>query len=171
MACGVLLVSCSGEHPTVALPTQADPVSASPSSSTPSVSPEAEAEAIKYAYQQFTALLDRADRLPASTRRQELSMYMADPQLSRVLNRIEELHADNLTAYGSTIVHVKNVLIDGDNATLHDCQDTRKAGLMKATTRKKINRGIKEEHIKALLIKGSDGRWRVRKSISLGQGC
>ncbi|WP_146087329.1 hypothetical protein [Thermomonospora echinospora] len=171
MACGVLLAGCSEESPTVALPTQTGSALAVPSSSPPSTSPESEAEVIKDAYEQFAALLDRAHTLPAASRRQHLSTYMTDPQLSRVLDRIEKLRADGLVAYGTTVVHIKSVLIDGNDATVHDCQDTRNAGLMRADTHKKISRGVKEENIKSYMLKGADGRWRISKSVALGEGC
>jgi hypothetical protein len=96
---------------------------------------------------------------------------MSDPQLSRVLDRIDHLRTQHLTSYGNSVVHVKSVHVDQGRALLHDCQDSSGAGLENARTHKKVNRGLKEESIKVYLSKGADGQWRVTKMISLGKGC
>ncbi|RAY12965.1 hypothetical protein DPM19_23465 [Actinomadura craniellae] len=168
MLCVILLsASCSDKGATVALPPQHTSTPALPSA-TP---PKPDADAVRDAYQRFVALLDRADTLPAGNRTQQLSRYMTNPQLSQVLDRIKALHAKKLTSYGASVVHIKDVKVEGDNATVHDCQNSWNSGLMNATTRKKVNRGVKEENVEAFLIKGTDGRWRVRKYVVLGEGC
>ncbi|WP_395108084.1 hypothetical protein [Actinomadura sp. SCN-SB] len=173
LTCAVLVMApgCGGDS-NVTLPTKNSTIPAPPSSPVQaSPSATSDADAIKGTYRQYSALLSRADRLPASTRRQQLSAYMVDPQLTRVLQRVEELHANNLTFYGSVVVHITNVRAKGNTATLRDCQDSSNSGLMNATTRKKVNRGVKEDHTEASLVKEGDGKWRVSKVIGLGQGC
>lgn len=158
----LLLTGCDAEGRTATLPS---------AQTMPPTSPPADDDAATTAYTNVVAQLDTADSLPEGTRKQELSRFMSDPQLSRVLNRVEELKAENLTSYGNSIPHVQSVHVDGNKAILHDCLDASNAGLQNSRTHKKVNRGLKEEGVKAYLSKGSDEQWRVVKIISLGEGC
>lgn len=161
----LLLTGCANHDDAVALPSPAGPGNSLPSS------PASESEAVTRSYTDFIALLDRADSLPDYSRGQRLSALMAEPQLSRVLKRIEQLKNDHLTSYGQVIVHVKSIQLDGDEATLRDCQDSSSAGLENTDTHKKVSRGVKKGNTKALMVKGPDGNWRVSKYIVLGEGC
>lgn len=137
----------------------------------PSVSSAPESEAVKLAYKNFIAILNHADSLPESSRKQHLSDLMGEPQLSRVLRRIGQMKRDHITAYGSIVVHVKSIKIEGSDALLRDCQDTWNSGIMNIETKKRINRGVKQESIRTYLLKGDGGKWRVTKMVSLGEGC
>lgn len=162
----VILISsgCGGEPEAVALP--------SLDSTTPLPSSTAtEEDAVASAYTQFVAMLDRADSLPVESRKQDLATVMVDPQLSRVLRRVDEMKSQNIATYGRIIVHVKRVQFTESGATVYDCQDSSGSGLLNSITGKKINRGVEQAHTKALLVKGADGRWRVSKSITVGEGC
>lgn len=158
----MLLSGCAGQGANAVLPT---------TSRTATPSPHSASDEVTNSYTSLVAVLDHADSLPADSRRRELSARLADPQLSRVLDRIEQMHAKHLASYGTSVVHVSNVRVDGAKAILRDCQDSSNAGLMNTVTHKKVNRGLKEEGIKAYLSKGGDGVWRVTKMISLGRGC
>ncbi len=158
----LLLTGCDAEGRTATLPSIR---------TMPPTSPPSDDEAATTAYTNVVAQLDTADSLPADIREQELSRYMSDPQLSRVINRVRQLKAEHLTSYGKSIPHVQSVQIDGNKAILHDCLDASNAGLQSSRTQKKVNRGLKKEGVKAHLSKGSDGQWRVVKIISLGEGC
>jgi hypothetical protein len=158
----MLLAGCHGQGADASLPS---------ASSTATPSPVSDTDAVTSIYTTLVAELDHADSLPADTRRRQLSIHMSDPQLSRVLDRIDQLRAKHLTSYGNSVVHVKSVHVAGDQALLRDCQDSSGAGLENALTHKKVNRGLKEEGIKAYLSKGADGKWRVTKLVSLGKGC
>ncbi|MFI0410601.1 hypothetical protein ACH34S_32325 [Actinomadura sp. 3N508] len=162
----VLICSgCGGGPDAVAFP------SLTGSGAPPPLSAGAEEKAVAAAYTKFVAMLDRADSLPADSRKHELATVMVDPQLSRVLRRIDEMKSRRIATYGHIIVHVKNVQLTASGATVDDCQDTRNSGLLNSVTRKKINRGIQQERTQALLVKGSDGQWRVSRSTTLGEGC
>ncbi|WP_395107464.1 hypothetical protein, partial [Actinomadura sp. SCN-SB] len=97
------------------------------------------------------AILDRAASLPAATRTEQLSKHMVEPQLSRTLKRIKKLETDGIATYGNIVVHIRDVRIHGDEATVDDCQDSSGAGLVDTNTSKKINRGVEEEHATATL--------------------
>ncbi|NEA27643.1 hypothetical protein [Actinomadura bangladeshensis] len=164
-ACAVLvLAGCKSGSEAVALPSPSN-VPTSPQSSI------SEDEAVRRVYTSFIAMLDHADSLPESSRKQQLSTLMVEPQLSRVLKRAEELESKNLTSYGKVVVHITSVDIAGNDATLHDCQDSSKAGVMNRNTHKKSNRGVEKGNTKAYLVKSADGKWRVSKYVVLGEGC
>ncbi|WP_344276461.1 hypothetical protein [Actinomadura napierensis] len=116
-------------------------------------------------------MLDRADSLPAESRKQQLATVMADPQLSRVLQRIDKMKSQHIATYGHIVVHVKRVQLTTSGATLYDCQDSRDSGLLNSATGKKLSRGVSHGNTKALMVKGSDGQWRVSKFITIGDGC
>lgn len=158
------LVGCAGKEGAAPLTTTAISPSTSPTS-------QSDTEAIRRTYITFIKTLDRADSLPASERRQQLSLHMTDPQLTQVINRIKEMKRENIASYGSVVPHVQRIEVSGKDATLYDCQDSSNAGIMNTLTRKKINRGIDNETVTAYLSKGSDGEWRVTKSVSHGKGC
>ncbi|MFA1550747.1 hypothetical protein [Actinomadura chokoriensis] len=165
VTCVVLTLSgCKSDNEAVALPSPSD-------SSIPLHSPVPDDDAVKRAYTSFIAMLDHADSLPESSRKQQLSTLMVEPQLSRVLKRTEELRSKELTSYGKVIVHITSVEVTGNDATLRDCQDSSKAGLMKIGSHEKINRGVQKGNTKAYVIKAADGEWRVSKYVVLGEGC
>ena len=166
-----LLSGCTGEQASVTLPKQSEREPQGAPGTPSNAAATQESEAVKSAYREFVSALERADSLPDTTRKQQLSTYMVDPQLSRVLKVVKEHRKDHLATYGSVIVHINSVSVDGGDATLRDCQDATNAGLRDTRTYKKINRGVRERHVEATLKKGADGRWRVSKHIILGEGC
>lgn len=158
--------SCGSKSDDVSLPLLTD-FSESP----PPSSPVVEERAVAAAYMEFVAMLDRADSLPSESRKHDLATVMVDPQLSRVLRRVEEMKRQHIATYGQVAVRIKSVQLTSSGATVFDCQDSSGAGILHSITGKKINRGVREGNTKALLVKGADGRWRVRKSITIGEGC
>ncbi|MBO2460333.1 hypothetical protein [Actinomadura violacea] len=166
-ATGVVLAlsGCNGGQQAVALPSSTGSRTSLTSSS------EADKKAAESAYRNFVVMLDRAAALPDDSREQQLAAVMVDPQLSRVLKRVTEMKKQHLVTYGYVISHVTSVELTEAGATVLDCQDSRNAGVINTVTHKKVNRGIKDDNTKAMLIKASDGKWRVTKSISLEKGC
>lgn len=156
--------ACGGGPKVVALPSLMDSKAPPPSTMT-------EEDAVAASYTKFVTMLDRADSLPAESRKWELATVMVDPQLSRVLRRIEDMKSQHIATYGQVTVRIKSVQLTESGATVFDCQDSSSAGILNSVTGKKINRGVREGNIKALLVKGADGQWRVRKSITIGEGC
>lgn len=161
---------CSSDQPAVALPTES-PAPELPSG-LDSLSPTAsDAEEIRHVHRQYLLLLERVATMPESERRQQLAEFMTEPQLTRTLKGVAELEAKNLTTYGSVVSTITHLDIRGRTATLKDCRDSSASGLMDKSTGKKINRGVPEDSTKTTLVKGRDGRWRVRETVGLGQGC
>lgn len=158
------LAGCNDDRASVSLPT---PTGSSPSPSLIASS----SEEVRVAYTDFISALDHADSMPQDSRRQQLSAYMIDPQLSRVVSHSIKNQSKGLVSYGTSIVHTKKIEVSGDTATVHDCQDSSGAGLMNARTHQKYNRGVEKESIRTSLKRGPDGQWRVSKMNILGEGC
>lgn len=159
----VLASACGGGRHDVALPTK---VSDGPG---PSASPTSADEAISQAYARYWAVLPDAEHADSKVRRQQiLADYLIDPQLSTALHGIDDLHQQGQTSSGYVIVHIKKIQVDGDAAKLWDCQDATKALLRKRSTGKIISRGVPNDHFRAALSRGSDGRWRISKFTVLG---
>ncbi|MFA1543496.1 hypothetical protein [Actinomadura monticuli] len=166
VAVAILICSgCGGGLEAVALPSSTNSITPLPSST---VTNE---DAVASAYTKFVAMLDRADSLPVESRKRDLATVMVDPQLSRVMRRIDVMKKQHITTYGRVVVHIRSVQLTSSGATVFDCQNSSGAGIRNSITGKKIKRGVGKGHAKALLVKGSDGKWRVRKSIMIGEGC
>lgn len=159
------LTGCKGDDAASAVPS-----GTASAPSLPPSTPDSQTRAIEDVYIKLNAFLTQADKLPADVRKQQASGYTVDPQLTRILRHAEELRSKNLTIYGTTIAHVASVTINGSDAVLRDCADSSEMGMMNTLTRKKLNRGVKSEDIKAYFQK-SDGKWKVAKLVSLGKGC
>lgn len=164
VAAMLALTGCAAEERDTPLATAASSPRTSPTA-------QSETEEVERSYIAFLKILDGADSLPAGERRQQLSLYMTDPQLAQAIKRIQEMKKDNVSSYGSVVPHVRHVEINGSEARLLDCQDSSNAGNMNSRTGKKIDRGIDNESVTAYLSKGSDGQWRVTKTVSRGRGC
>jgi hypothetical protein len=172
VACAALVsASCHGRDETTPAPTTSPARVQPPGDPSDNSQATREYESVRLAYREFVDVLGRAASLPRATRKERLSKYMVDPQLSKVLDAIQTNEANDITTYGSSMPHIKSVRINGDEATVDDCQDGSKAGLIEVSTSKKINRGLKEENIKTDLMKSVDGRWRVSNSTTIGEGC
>jgi hypothetical protein len=121
-------------------------------------------DAIKQSYTQYWAVLPQAEHADSdSRRRQLLAEHSTEPQLSTALRGIDDLHAKDLTSSGYVVVHIRKVQVNGDTATVEDCQDATKALILKRSTGQAISRGIPNDLIRATLARGSDGQWRISR--------
>lgn len=163
--CVALTVACGGKHRDAILPTgsahDAPSVTASPVSAD---------DAVRQSYTGYWAALPRAEHADDATlRRQLLTDYAMDPQLTNALQGIDDLHNKGLTSSGYVVVHIQKVQLGGDAATVWDCQDTTKAVIQKSGTGEIVSHGDPKDLIRATLSRGSDGRWRISKFASLSR--
>jgi hypothetical protein len=155
----LLLGGCSNGDRDVSLPSTAPP--GAPSAS---VSPTSVEDAVKQSYTQYWKVLPQAEHADSESRRRQLLVqYSTEPQLSTALRGINDLHAKDLTSSGYVVVHIKKVQVNGDKATVEDCQDATKALIRKRSTGQVISRGVPNDRIRATLKRGSDGRWRISR--------
>jgi hypothetical protein len=100
--------------------------------------------------------------------RRLLSRYATDPLLGEVIVNIGKLHASDVTSEGYVVVHVEKVRVTGANAEVVACQDSTHAFLKNTRTGKITVRGGPKDHARAVLIRGADGQWRVKRIFPLG---
>ena len=155
--------ACSHKHPDAALPT-----STAPDAPNASTSPTSSDSAVRQSYTGYWSALPRAEHaIDEKQRRQLLEKYSIDPQLSKALQGINDLHSKGLTSSGYVVVHIEKVQMANDTATVWDCQDATKALIQKGKTGKAVSRGVPNDHIRATLSQGSDGQWRISKFAPL----
>jgi hypothetical protein len=73
------------------------------------------------------------------------------------------MQADKQELWGKPVVYVQDVKVSGNKATVRDCQDGTKAGQADARTHQLIpgTKGEPRVPIEAILVRGTDGRWRL----------
>lgn len=140
-------------------------------SSSPSPTPPSETEAILAAYREFFARQAEISMAPKEQRKALLEPFTTNPALQRVLGGMFAAEEHGEVGYGAPIVNPEVQRVDGDTATVHDCQDGRKAGREKRDSGKITTRGIKEAKVVATLERGDDGRWRMATIESPDEPC
>ncbi|GAA2779271.1 hypothetical protein [Crossiella cryophila] len=164
---GLLLASaCTPKNSAVPQPKPPQTSSASPpsTSSDPSSS-------IRSAYQEFWQVAGTIDKQPESEWQSRMSTVAADPQLRRTVQGLGLLREQAVVLYGSTTARITSVELDGDRATVQDCQDGSKAGQADAKTGKPKTVGVERNPVTATMQRGTDGRWRVSDVVFGGGAC
>jgi hypothetical protein len=129
--------------------------------SSPSPSAPSEAEAILAAYREFFARQSEISAAPKEERRELLEPFTTGPELQRVLGGMFAAEEYGEVGYGQAIVHPTVRRVDGDNAVVTDCQDTSMAGRKKRDSGTITTKGTKDAKVRATLVRGADGQWRV----------
>jgi hypothetical protein len=159
----LLAGACGHGHHDVTLPT-----SSGNTAPNASPSPTTAEDAIRQSYTQYWVVLPKAEHTDSeSQRRRLLADYAVDPQLSTALRGIDDLHGRDLTSSGYVIVRIKKVQLVAGTATVWDCQDATHALIQKRSTGKAVSRGVSHDYLRATLLRGSDGRWRISKFAPL----
>jgi hypothetical protein len=85
----------------------------------------------------------------------------------------EEWRHKNFEPWGHLTVHVVAVDVTGRTAILRDCQDASTAGVANARTHQLIpgSTGKGRVHIRAEMLQGADGRWRLNQKELLETPC
>lgn len=130
--------------------------------STPSPSPTAsQNDAILAAYRAFFARQTDISLAGRDDRRALLEPIATDPALSRVLRGMFAADEIGEVGYGEAVVNPTVTKVDGDSATITDCQDTSKSGRMKRAGGKITTRGTSEAKVEATAKRGPDDQWRI----------
>lgn len=163
------IAACHGEP-------DSSPPSTIPNTTVPTESqtatPVSDRDAIEAAYTRFTSLSSDLDRqYPQEQWRQVFGEVATDPALTTVLANITAQREGGVTTYGELIPHVSDVSIDGDQATLRDCQDGSHAGQADAATGERRTVGVEHAPVVAELVRGEDGMWRVSHVEYIGGEC
>jgi hypothetical protein len=117
--------------------------------------------AILSAYREFFARQAEISMAPAAQRKSMLEPFTTNPALQRVLGGMFAADGFGEVGYGAPVVHPEVERIDGDTATVRDCQDGRNAGRKKRSSGKITTHGVRAAKVIATLRRGADGRWRM----------
>ena len=123
------------------------------------------------AYREFFARQAEISMAPKEQRKALLEPFTTDPALQRVLGGMFAAEELGEVGYGSPVVNPEVERIEGDSATVHDCQDGRNAGRKNRDSGKITTRGIRDAKVIATLKRGDDGRWRMATIESPDEPC
>jgi hypothetical protein len=139
-----------------------EPLAAAASpTATPAATAPSDQEAILAAYREFFARQAEISAAPKDQRSALLAPFTVDPALDRVLRGMYAAEGFGEVGYGAPVVNPTVTKIDGDTATVNDCQDTRGAGTKKLSTGKVASHGVKAAKVVATAKRGADGAWRL----------
>jgi hypothetical protein len=87
-----------------------------------------------------------------------------DPTYSQVLTEGARFQAAGISAYGSVVSHPYWTQPIGGKpaARMWDCMDQSRYGSMSVKTGRKRSVGVARDKTRATLVRGADGRWRVK---------
>jgi hypothetical protein len=119
--------------------------------------------AILAAYREFFARQTEISMAAKEQRRMLLEPFTTDPALERVLRGMFAAEELGEVGYGEPVVSPRVQSMDGDVATVTDCQDTSKFGRKKVSDGELTTRGVKAAKVVATMTRGADGAWRVSK--------
>lgn len=151
---------------------------AAPSTRTPSVTTGSgsttagERAAVERAYRAFWPLLVTIDRrYPPAQWRTVLGRVAADPQLSQAIAVARQQRRIGVRLYGQPHPRAPEVTLSRGKASVFDCADFSQYGQTDATTGQPRTVGVARNPVKATLIKGEDGVWRVAQVSYPRGGC
>lgn len=141
-------------------------------SPTATVSQDASAlAAVVGAYDALWPAGQRAEAAPEADRQAILTPVATSTQLATMLDGIAALRAADRRTWGQVVLHPYDVQVNGDTATVQDCQNDSRAGQMNASTGQRLTHGGPAVHLQATLRRGADGAWRVARIVQVSQPC
>ena len=143
----------------------------SPAESTPTGT--AGQVAVENAYRAFWPVITTFQNSPESQWQTVLGRVAVDPQLSFAIATTRQQRRTGITVYGRTVPRAPKVTLaaGGKSATVRDCADFSRTGLANAETKKPRTVGVARTPISAVLLLGSDRRWRISRVTFLGGSC
>lgn len=144
-------------------------VDAPPATSAPA---QSERDAVVASYEEFWDRHSRLRDRPASSWRGELAEVAVNPQLKITLQGMRFNRANGITTYGTVRPRITKVIVEGNTATVVDCQDASRAGKADLETGEKKTVGVPRNPVRARLERVTDsGEWKVAKITFPGGDC
>ena len=166
----LLLAGCGGDGPALG----SSPILSAPSQvpSAPNSSGQEQQQEVETAYTQFWPRSLAIPGTPENTWQDAMAELAVDPQLSTTLDAMSRNKQAGVKPYGDVTTRISRVELDGDRATLNDCQDGSRSGQADAATGDRKTVGTSQIPILAHLIRdGADGRWKVSQLEYPGGPC
>jgi hypothetical protein len=174
----LMLIGCtsSGGHPAEtsdapsSTSTSASPTTSSPAPTTSSMDPAereaADRRAVEAAWAHYWSVYETFEsKTPQGRWDSTIAQIAVDPIRAQILKAARADRIIGAVTYGQVVPHPYwQVPINGKaTATMGDCMDQSHYGSMFAKTGQKRSVGVAHDNIRASLIRGSDGRWRVKQ--------
>lgn len=160
---------CADQSPNVTFSTTPQIPQQTESSSTRSLGERA----VEAAYLAFLDTSERATRMRPEQLRQALQKYSVGSYVDFQIREILSARSKGQEPWGKIVRHIGRIEVNGDDATVHDCQDASGAGLADSRTGELIagTRGPKQRNIIVYLVRGRDGQWRVNSLKQFKEQC
>lgn len=102
-----------------------------------------------------------------------MSAHAADPYLDHLLAQMAAYGAQHEEQKGAGILHITQVQVNGNQATVRDCQDESHVALADTRSGETIPHTTGSAHTSylATLARGTDGRWRLTSLEQLAAPC
>jgi hypothetical protein len=164
-----------GPAPTTASPAPPSP-SASGSPTSPADREKADRAAVEQAWQEFWTVRDAVESgsYPQNQWPTVVGRVAVDPTYTRLISAATQFRNSGLRAYGAVMFHPywTRPIAGTTTAMMGDCMDTSHTGSMYVKTGAKRTVGKTHDNTRVTLVRGADGRWRVKLIESLvGQQC
>jgi hypothetical protein len=172
------LIGCtsSGGHPTETsdAPTSnsssSPPTTSSPAPSTSSMDPAAreaaDRQAVEAAWMHYwSTYIAFESKYPQSRWSSVIAGIAVDPIRAQIMRAARADRIIGVVGYGYVVPHPYwQTSIDGKpTATMGDCMDQSHYGSMFVKTGRKQSVGVAHDNTRATLVRGADGRWRVKQ--------
>lgn len=128
-------------------------------------------DAVLAVYRSLYPTARKAEQALPGERRRLLEQVATQPLLDRMSRGIAALRATGRVTWGMPVLHPYEVRVEGDRATLHDCQDDTGTGQADDRTGKRLTHGVRNVHLVATLLRGEDGAWRLSTLEQVKEPC
>lgn len=123
------------------------------------------------AYRQFWYVAQHLDVQQETAWRATLARVATDPALTRILDELRGRVDAGYHQFGSVIPRPTAISVHGDRASVLDCQDASRTGELDDSTGLATNVGQARTPVAAVLVRGTDHRWRVSDANYLSGDC
>ncbi len=127
--------------------------------------------AVESAYRRFWLVAATVDSRPEPVWRAALASVAADPLLTQIYEGLRQMRSAGERQFGTVVVHPMAIEIQGERASVIDCQDASAAGNLDVDTGLPTTVGSAHTSVAAALVLGADGRWRVFQARYLDGTC
>jgi hypothetical protein len=132
----------------------------------PAAREAADRRAVEAAWAHYWAVYETFDtKVPKSRWDQVIAAIAVDPIRSQILNSARSNLIIGVVGYGYVVNHPfwRTPINGRSTAVMGDCMDQSHYGSMFAKTGQKRTVGVAHDNTRGTLLRGADGKWRVKQ--------
>lgn len=126
---------------------------------------------VEQAYRRFWRVAQKVDREPVQRWRGILETVAGDPLLKQLLDGLLQQRDRGIVQYGEVVPRPTVALLDGERASVVDCQDASRSGEVDRSTGEVERIGSARTPVAAVLQRDPRGRWKVTEARYLSEPC